>query len=96
MSLGKTEQELKRNLEGIALDLKWSAVELKGIAHRLQDTNNHAHAHAFQAHAQALLRMVEVFERGESRLKVYADEVSAGHITCAAATEPLSGADAPY
>jgi hypothetical protein len=88
MSLGKTEQDLKRDLEGIALDLKWSVVELKGIAHRLEESGN-------QPHAQALLRMVDIFERGESRLKLYADAVRAGRIASVGTGEPLSGADMP-
>jgi hypothetical protein len=86
MSLGKTEQDLKRDLEGIALDLKWSMVELKGIAHRLEESGN-------QAQAQALLRMADVFERGESRLKLYADAVRGGRIVWVGASEPVSGAD---
>ena len=32
MELNKPEQDLKRDLQGIASDLKWSAVELKRIA----------------------------------------------------------------
>lgn len=88
MSLGKTEQDLKRDLDGIALDLKWSAVELKGIAHRLEESGN-------QSHAQALLRMVDVFERGESRLKLYAEAVRGGRIAWVGSVEPLSGADVP-
>lgn len=31
MALNKEEQDLKRDLQGIASDLKWSAVELKRI-----------------------------------------------------------------
>ncbi len=31
MSLTKPNQELKRDLQGVASDLKWSAVELRGL-----------------------------------------------------------------
>jgi len=42
MTLGKEEQVLKRDLQGIASDLKWSAVELIRIAERLSEVkNNH-------------------------------------------------------
>ncbi|MBA1288611.1 hypothetical protein [Pseudomonas japonica] len=85
MSLGKTEQDLKRELENIASDLKWSAVELKGIAQRLEHSHN-------QPDAQALLRMITVFERGEARLKRYAEDVQAGHFK-AVAVQPAQGAD---
>jgi hypothetical protein len=73
MSLGKIEQELKRDLEGIASDLKWSAVELKGIAQRLEHSNN-------QPDAQALLRMIAIFSKGEARLKEYVDDVLEGRL----------------
>lgn len=35
MSLTKPNQELHRDLQGLASDLKWSAVELMRIAERL-------------------------------------------------------------
>lgn len=35
MGLNKPNQDLKRDLQGIASDLKWSAVELMRIAERL-------------------------------------------------------------
>jgi hypothetical protein len=73
MSLGKTEQELKRDLEGLALDLKWSAVELKTIARALKGSGQ-------PAQVQALQRMAEVFERGETRLALYASAVSDGRL----------------
>jgi len=85
MSLGKTEQDLKRELENIASDLKWSAVELKGIAQRLEHSHN-------QPDAQALFRMITIFEKGEARLKRYAEEVQAGHIA-AVASQPARGVD---
>lgn len=71
MSLTKPNQELRRALQGIASDLKWSAVELMRIAERLSLAGN-------EADAQAMLRMCQVFQAGEDRLAVYADEVRDG------------------
>ncbi|MBW1249924.1 hypothetical protein I7860_24925 [Pseudomonas tolaasii] len=73
MSLTKPNQDLKRDLQGIASDLKWSAVELMRIAERLSLAGN-------EADAQAVLRMCTVFHADEDRLAVYADEVKAGSI----------------
>ena len=73
MALNKEEQDLKRDLQGIASDLKWSAVELKRIAERLSQSGH-------EADAQAVLRMCTVFQAGENRLVGYADEVKAGRI----------------
>ena len=73
MELNKPEQDLKRDLQGIASDLKWSAVELKRIAERLSQSGH-------EADAQAVLRMCTVFQAGENRLVGYADEVKAGRI----------------
>ena len=66
--LNKPEQDLKRDLQGIASDLKWSAVELMRIAERLSLAGN-------EADAQAVLRMCTVFHADEDRLTAYADEV---------------------
>jgi len=65
--------DLRRNLQGIASDLKWSAVELVRIADRLSAAGN-------EADAQALLRMIKVFQGDEERLAGYAEEVKAGRI----------------
>ncbi|NWD59497.1 hypothetical protein HX878_32885 [Pseudomonas veronii] len=73
MTLTKPNQDLKRDLQGIASDLKWSAVELMRIAERLSLAGN-------EADAQAVLRMCNVFHDGEDRLVGYADEVKAGQI----------------
>ena len=73
MALNKEEQDLKRDLQGIASDLKWSAVELKRIAERLNQSGH-------EADAQAVLKMCTVFHSGENRLVGYADEVKAGRI----------------
>lgn len=71
MTLTKPSQDLKRYLQGIASDLKWSAVELKRIAERLSLARN-------EADAQAVLRMCTVLHADEDRLAGYADEVGAG------------------
>ena len=73
MPLTKPSQDLKRDLQGIASDLKWSAVELMRIAERLRQAGN-------EADAQAVLRMCTVFHADEDRLAGYADEVKAGRI----------------
>lgn len=73
MTLTKPNQDLKRDLQGIASDLKWSAVELMRIAERLSLAGN-------EADAQAVLRMCNVFHADEDRLAGYADEVKAGQI----------------
>lgn len=74
MTLTKPNQDLKRDLQGIASDLKWSAVELLRIAERLSQAEN-------EADAQAVLRMCTVFHDGEDRLVGYAAEVEIGLVT---------------
>lgn len=73
MSLTKPNQDLKRDLQGIASDLKWSAVELMRIAERLSLSGN-------EADAQAVLKMCTVLHADEDRLTGYADEVKAGRM----------------
>jgi hypothetical protein len=73
MILDKSNQDLKGDLQGIASDLKWSAVELVRIAERLRLAGN-------EADAQAVLRICTVFHADEVRLTGYADEVKAGRI----------------
>jgi hypothetical protein len=73
VGLNKPEQDLKRDLQGVASDLKWSAVELLRVAERLSQAGN-------EADAQALLRMCAVFHADENRLTAYAEEVKAGGI----------------
>lgn len=73
MELNKLEQDLKRDLQGVASDLKWSAIELVRIAERLSLAGN-------EADAQAIMHMITIFHNGEDRLTVYADEVKAGRI----------------
>jgi hypothetical protein len=74
MTLTTPSQELSRDLKGLASDFKWSAVELMRIAERLRLAGN-------EADAQAVMRMCLVFNAGEDKLAVYADEVKSGQIT---------------
>ncbi|WP_321837859.1 hypothetical protein [Pseudomonas kulmbachensis] len=60
MPLTQPNQDLKRDLQGIASDLKWSAVELKRIAERLSQAGH-------ELNAQAVLKMCAVFHAGEDR-----------------------------
>lgn len=64
---------LRRDLQGLAADLKWSAVELVRIADRLSQAGN-------EPDAQALHRMIAMFQREEGRLSSIAGEISAGRI----------------
>ncbi|WP_397448163.1 hypothetical protein [Pseudomonas sp. NA-150] len=73
MGLNKPEQDLKRDLQGIASDFKWSAVELMRVAERLSLAGN-------EADAQAVLKMCVVFHSAEDRLTAYAAEVDTGQI----------------
>ncbi|MFJ2364765.1 hypothetical protein ACIPIN_13900 [Pseudomonas sp. NPDC087697] len=73
MLLNKPEHELRSDLQEIASDLRWSAVELKGIAERLSQGGN-------EVDAQSLLRMCLVLQTAEDHLANYADEVKAHRI----------------
>lgn len=73
MALTKPNQDLRRDLQVIASDLKWSAVELMRIAERLSQAGN-------EADAQAVNRICLVMQAGEDRLAGYGDEVKVGRI----------------
>lgn len=73
MGLTKPNQQLARDLQGLAADFKWSAVELMRIAERLSLLGN-------EADAQAIFKMIKVFHAGEDKLSGYADEVREGRI----------------
>ncbi|KAA8692044.1 hypothetical protein [Pseudomonas caricapapayae] len=73
MDMTKPNQELARDLQGLAADFKWSAVELMRIAERLSLAGN-------EADAQAIFKMITVFHAGEDKLAGYVDEVKAGII----------------
>jgi len=66
MTTAGTNSQLRRDLVGISSDLKWSSVELLRIADRLEAAGN-------SADAQAILRMIQVFQNGEERLTLIAD-----------------------
>lgn len=68
MRLNQDEHELQRDLQSVASDLRWSAVELKRIADQLRKSGN-------EADAQAVLRSCEVLQSDEERLQLYAMEV---------------------
>jgi len=70
MGLNKPEQDLKRDLQGVASDLKWSAVELKRIAERLSLAGN-------EIDAQAIHHLITIFKAGEARLNARSVEISA-------------------
>ena len=65
----KPEQDLKRDLQGIASDLKWSAVELKRIAERLTLAGN-------EIDAQAIHHLITIFKADEARLNARSAEIS--------------------
>ena len=74
MPLTKPNQELRRDLQGLASDLKWSAVELMRIAERLSLAGN-------EHDAQAVIRICQVMQAGEDRLAGYGHEAKEGRIT---------------
>ncbi|AVD86222.1 hypothetical protein [Pseudomonas sp. SWI44] len=73
MPLTRPNQDLRRDLQGLASDLKWSAVELMRIAERLSLAGN-------EHDAQAVIRICQVMQAGEDRLNGYGEEVKAGRI----------------
>ncbi|MEE3935523.1 hypothetical protein V2I68_08170 [Pseudomonas viridiflava] len=73
MGLTKPNQELARDLQGLASDFKWSAVELMRIAERLSLAGN-------EPDAQAILKMIMLFQADEEKLAGYVDEVREGRV----------------
>ena len=73
MPLTKPNQDLKRDIQGVASDLKWSAVELVRIAERLSHAGN-------GPDAEALRRMITIFQQDEKRLSGWIEEVGADQI----------------
>jgi hypothetical protein len=63
-----TSAQARRDLQGISSDLKWSAVELARIADRLEAAGN-------SPDAQAVIRMIQIFQQGEKRLGLIADQI---------------------
>ncbi|MEQ7918246.1 hypothetical protein ABQX22_03560 [Xanthomonas sp. WHRI 1810A] len=69
MTATNTSAQTRRDLQGISSDLKWSAVELARIADRLEAAGN-------SPDAQAVLRMIQIFQQGEKRLNMIASQIS--------------------
>lgn len=78
--MNPSTQNLRRDLQGLAADLKWSAVELVRIAERLSQAGN-------EPDAQALHRMIKMFQIEEAKVSIIAEDVAAGRIVHA---DPLS------
>ncbi|MBK5417514.1 hypothetical protein [Pseudomonas sp. TH31] len=74
MRLNEFEQELQRDLQSVESNLRWSAVELLRLAEQFRQVGN-------EVDAQVALRLREVLQGDEERLKSYADEVKARHIS---------------
>lgn len=74
MWLNESENELRRDLQGLASDLRWSSVELLRIAEQLRLAGN-------DVDAKAAEKMCDLFQGDEERLKGYAEEVKAKFIT---------------
>lgn len=70
MWLNSAEQDLRQNLQDLASDLRWSAVELLTIATRLRESGN-------EVDAQMALKIGQLLETGDSRLTTLADDVKA-------------------
>ncbi|CAI8872452.1 VbhA domain-containing protein [Pseudomonas sp. IT-P44] len=74
MWLNESENELRRDLQSVASDLRWSAVELLRLADQLKLSGN-------DVDAQAVLRLCDLFQGDEQRLAGYAEEVKAKAIS---------------
>ncbi|MET0948248.1 MAG: hypothetical protein ABWY17_07240 [Pseudomonas sp.] len=74
MWLNESENELRRDLQSVASDLRWSAVELLRIAEQLRLAGTDVDAHA-------ALRLCDLFQGDEQRLAGYAEEVKAKAIS---------------
>jgi hypothetical protein len=74
MWLNESENELRRDLQSVASDLRWSAVELLRLAEQLRQSGN-------DVDAQAVMRLCDLFQGDEQRLAGYAEEVKAKAIS---------------
>ena len=74
MWLNESENELRRDLQSVASDLRWSAVELLRLADQLKQSGN-------DVDAQAVMRLCDLFQGDEQRLAGYAEEVKAKAIS---------------
>jgi hypothetical protein len=71
--LNELEKALHRDLQSVESNLRWSAVELLRLAEQFRQAGN-------EVDAQVALRLREVLQGDEERLKSYAEEVKARHI----------------
>jgi two-component sensor histidine kinase len=74
MRLNEYEHELQRDLQSVASDLRWSAVDLKRIAEQLRKSGQ-------RSGCSIVLRSCEVLQSDEERLQLYAKEVKARAIS---------------
>ena len=74
MWLNESENELRRDLQSVASDLRWSAVELLRLADQLRHAGN-------DVDAEAVMRLCDLFQGDEQRLAGYAEEVKAKAIS---------------
>lgn len=77
MPLTKPNQQLRRDLKEAAALLKWSGVDLFGVAKRLLAAGD-------EISADELMMIALSFQETEDKLAGYADEVNAGQISRAA------------
>lgn len=80
MSLTKPNQQLRRDLKETAALLKWSGIDLFGVAKRLLAAGD-------EISADELMMIALSYQTMEDKLAGYADEVKAGQISRTA--EPL-------
>lgn len=74
MWLNESENELRRDLQSVASDLRCSAVELLRLADQLRQAGN-------DVDAQSVMRLCDLFQGDEQRLAGYAEEVKARAIS---------------
>ncbi|VVM44639.1 hypothetical protein PS662_00480 [Pseudomonas fluorescens] len=86
MWLNESENELRRDLQSVASDLRWSAVELLRLADQLKQAGN-------DADAQAVMRLCNLFQGDEQRLAGYAEEVKAKVISRNKPSDHAGGVD---
>ncbi|PHN17201.1 hypothetical protein AO242_21135 [Pseudomonas sp. ICMP 561] len=65
--MSNVNNQARREILGISADLKWSVIELRRISERLEASGN-------MPDAQAILRMIQSFQQGESRLNQIAGD----------------------
>lgn len=73
MPLTKPNQELRRDLKAAAATLKWSGVDLFGVAKRLLTIGD-------DQGANELMRIALALQETEDRLEGYSEEVKSGRV----------------